>query len=477
LGKFLREVEETMRWSGWLMVILMVRSALAQTEFSAKTPQGEWLTDALNPSPLALGAAGKAVWLPGDRERWQGWTNNASPAHDLLTWWTSESWHQAFASRPPRWSWSVSGREFIARQLGQRTSWERFDALTLTYNPDDRWGAMVRWRARDLLPLMDTRPVPSLEVATVRGFIGSTVWEFGRNYHRWGPGFWGTPLLSDAGYPLDGITVSFQLKLPLIGHWRVRQLMAYLHGDRQSRFLFVRRWEKRMGKAWRIGGSECNISPSFPPPTTVFLPFYPASRLAVRAGWRAENTDQVIVSADVTWLKGPWTAYGAIVVDDIRLPFSKKIRVTQKLGWIFGAQWERARVTLGAEFAHFDPFTYTQALPVNFYDYHELGLGYPTGPDSRLISGWLRWQLHPRWQVSGVVAQSFLNRHNPALRDREDYFALSLQWQANRSTQLALHWTRGFPPIWGLNGGWAANQERQRFLLLELRWHGLGILR
>ncbi len=47
----------------------------------------------------------------------------------------------------------------------------------------------------------------------------------------------------------------------------------------------------------------------------------------------------------------------------------------------------------------------------------------------------------------------------------------------NHATLLALHWTRGFPPIWGLNGGWATNQERQRFLLLELRWHGLGILR
>ncbi|MFA0761981.1 MAG: hypothetical protein HZLCBSQH_002093 [Candidatus Fervidibacterota bacterium] len=474
------EVKETMqrkRWLGWLVMVLMVRPALGQVGFSAKTPQGEWLTDALNPSPLALGAAGKAVWLPGDGERWQEWTNNASPARALLTWWTSEDGHQALTNRPPQLSWSFSGREFAARQLGERTTWERFDALTLTYHPDDRWGAMVRLRARDLLPLIDTRPVPSVEVATVRGFIGSTVWEFGRNYHRWGPGFWGTPLLSDAGYPLDGITVSFQLKLPLIGRWRVRQLMAYLHGDRQSRFLLVRRWEKPKGKAWRLGVTECNISPSFPPPTTLLLPVYPASRLAVRAGWRTENTDQVIVNADVTWRKGLWTAYGAVVADDIRLPFSKKIDVTQKLGWIFGAQWERPRWTLGAEFAHFDQFTYTHTNPVNFYDYHGLGLGYPTGPDSRLISGWLRWQLHPRWQLGGLIAQSFLNRHDPALRDREGYFAFSLQWRANHATLLALHWTRGFPPIWGLNGGWATNQERQRFLLLELRWQGLGILR
>ncbi|GBC99548.1 hypothetical protein HRbin17_02074 [bacterium HR17] len=467
-----------MRWVHWALVMGIGAAAMAQSGFSTKTPTSDWLHDLMRNSPaLALGAAGKAVWLPGDAERWQQFDGVRRESDDaLFTWWTTERWQQGRLT-PPRWQWSVQLRGFAARQIGERTTWEHFDAFTLTYHPDERWGAILQLRHRDPLPLTDTRPVPTLEIATVRGFIGSTVWEFGRNYHRWGPGFWGTPLLSDTGYPLDGVTVSLRLKLPLVGRWRVRQLMAYLHGDRDGRFLLVRRWEKPLGTAWHIGFTECNISRSFPPPTTVFLPFYPASRLAVRAGWRTEGTDQVIVNGDVQWRQAAWTLYGAVVVDDIRLPFSKKIEVQQKLGWIFGAQWERPRWTLGAEFAHFDQFTYTHTRPVNFYDYHGIGLGYPTGPDSRLFSVWLRWQWHPRWQLTGMAANSFLNRHDPAQRDREGYWTLSLQWAADRSTLLALHWTRGFPPIWGLQGGWSEQQERQRFLLLEVRWRGLGAMR
>ncbi len=462
---------------GWFWALLgcFCGVAMGQVGFSAKTPMGGWLQTHQERDRLgfALGATGKSVWLPGDELRWRQSLSDPfvpSPAQELAAWWLSEDWRTAQEESPPSVTLTARARWFAAKQLGERTSWERFDALTLSYHPQPRWGVLVQVRHRDLLPLLDARRVPSLEVATVRGFVGTTVWELGRNYYRWGPGFWGTALLSDSGYPIDGVSVSLSLKLPLIGRWRVRQLMAYLHGDREGRFFLARRWERQMGQNWTIGGTEVNLSPSFPPPTYLFLPIYPASRLAIKMGWRKERTDQVLVNADVTWRSKAMTLYGVALADDLRLRETEK-RVERKLGWIFGGQWETERWTLGAEYAHFDRNTYTHTLPVLDYSYHGIGLGYPTGRDSRMVSVWGRWKILPHWQVTGVLARSQLERHTA--RDTERYWAVGLQWAVNPQTLLTLHWTRGFPPLWGVSGGWTEDQERRRFVLLELRYNAL----
>lgn len=458
----------------WALLCCFCGVAMGQVGFSAKTPIGGWLQAPQEGEGLSfvLGAAGKSVWLPGDELRWRQSLSNLSvpsPAQELASWWLSEDWRTAREASPPSLTLMARAHWFAARQLGERTSWERFDALTFSYHPQPRWGVLVQLRHRDLLPLLEARKVPSLEVATVRGFIGTTVWELGRNYYRWGPGFWGTSLLSDSGYPLDGLCASFNLKLPLIGRWRVKQLIAYLHGDRAGRFFLVRRWERRLGQNWTVGGTEVNLSRPFPPPTYFFLPIYPASRLAVKTKWRKESTDQVLVNADVTWRSKTMTLYGVALADDLRLRKTDE-QITRKLGWIFGGQWETDKWTLGAEYASFNRLTYTHTLPVLEYSYHGIGLGYPTGPDSRLISVWGRWQILPRWQVIGVLARSYLERRTTG--DKERYWAVGLQWAVNPQMLLALHWTKGFPPLWG-PGSWTEEQERQRFVLLELRYNNL----
>ncbi|MCX7642525.1 MAG: hypothetical protein N2116_01775, partial [Armatimonadetes bacterium] len=53
------------------------------------------------------------------------------------------------------------------------------------------------------------------------------------------------------------------------------------------------------------------------------------------------------------------------------------------------------------------------------------------------------------------------------------YWALSLQWLASPNSLLALHWTQGYPPKWGVGGGWSEDRERARFLILEGRFFGL----
>jgi hypothetical protein len=44
---------------------------------------------------------------------------------------------------------------------------------------------------------------------------------------------------------------------------------------------------------------------------------------------------------------------------------------------------------------------------------------------------------------------------------------------ASPNTLLALHWSQGYPPKWGVGGGWSEQQERARFVILEGRFIGL----
>lgn len=454
----------------WLMLVAWTGWGLGQTAFHAKTPLGTWLQTA--PShQLALGVAGKSVWLPYDAERWLAWWSEEasnSPSLALAKWWLSEQWGEVKELSVPSLTVQLHLREMVARRVGDDNRWERLSALTVSYHPNRRWGGLVRVRHHDLLPLLDAYPTPTLEVATVRGIIGTTVWEFGRNYYRWGPGFLGAPLISDQGYPLDGIAVGFTAKLPLVGRWHIRQLHAYLHGDLPGRFLLARRWEKSLGSRWQFGATEINLSHTFPTPLALFLPFYPVSRLAVNAGWRKEGSDQVIFNFDLTYRSGDLTAYGVMVVDDLKLRWwRKEEQIQRKLGWILGVQQERPQRALGVEYAKFDRLTFTHHVQAP-YLYHGVGLGYPTGADSQVLAFWGRYQLLPRLQVSGLLTRSWLDRKTPT-KDFEQHWALSLQWLATPQTVLVLHWTRGFPSRWGVGGGWSETDERARFVILEVR--------
>jgi hypothetical protein len=457
-------------------ICLAVSWVCGQNGFSSKTPIGGWLQLAgtQNEILLAFGAAGKIVWQPFEVRKWLNWfeeSNENSHSLALAKWWLSGKWEEAKDLSLPSLSILTRFREMAARKSGDSITWERLSFMTLSYHPTKRWGILVQLRHRDFLPFLEAYPSPSIEVATVRGFIGTTVWEFGRQYQRWGPGFLGTSLISDNGYPLDGISFNLQAKLPVIGRWKILQLMAYLHGDLSGRFLMARRWEKSLGEKLSIGANEINLSRSFSP-LTLILPFYITSRLAVHSGWRKEGSDQVILSADVSYRSGDSNFYGILVVDDLKLRWwRKEEQIYRKLGWILGAQHETKKWGIGAEYASFDRLTYTHIVQAP-YLYHGIGLGYPTGADSRAVSLWGRWQVNSKFQVSGVLVRSWLDRKT-ANKDKERYWALSLQWKASPNTLLALHWSQGYPPKWGVGGGWSEQQERTRFVILEGRFVGL----
>jgi hypothetical protein len=177
-------------------------------------------------------------------------------------------------------------------------------------------------------------------------------------------------------------------------------------------------------------------------------------------------SDQVIFNLDLTYRNGGLDLYGIWVADDLKLRWwQEEEQIQRKLGWIFGAQRVSKKWALGAEYAFFDRLTYTHYVQVP-YIYHGVGLGYPTGADSKVFVLWGRWQIMPRLQVSGILTRSWLDRKKEN-KDFERYWALSLQWLASPNSLLALHWTQGYPPKWGVGGGWSETQERTKFLIFE----------
>jgi len=179
----------------------------------------------------------------------------------------------------------------------------------------------------------------------------------------------------------------------------------------------------------------------------------------------------VILSTDVSYQSGDSNFYGILVVDDLKLRWwRREEQIYRKLGWILGAQHETKKWGIGAEYASFDRLTYTHIVQAPYF-YHGIGLGYPTGADSRAVSLWGRWQVNSKFQVSGILVRSWLDRKTN--RDQERNWALSLQWMTSPNTFLALHWSQGYPPKWGVGGGWSEQQERARFVILEGRFVGL----
>lgn len=205
-----------------LGVCLAIGWVCGQTGFSSKTHVGGWLQSAVaqGETSLAIGAAGKFVWQPFEVRKWLEWFEEASedsPSLTLAKWWLSENWAEVRDLLPPTLSILTRIREMAARKSGDSTSWERLSSVTLSYHPTKRWGVLVQLRHRDFLPFLEAYPAPSIEVATVRGFIGTTVWEFGRQYQRWGPGFLGASLISDNSYPLTASLSTFKRSCQLLG--------------------------------------------------------------------------------------------------------------------------------------------------------------------------------------------------------------------------------------------------------------------
>ncbi|MCS7254478.1 MAG: hypothetical protein RMK18_05015 [Armatimonadota bacterium] len=508
----------------FITLVLLASLAFLDTEASCQLPEGEMLeeprlahSDVLSPYDTAYDLLAKLAGS-GMLEGYSGRLFNSGTVYtrqqvaSLL----AMALHPEATERAARRSKtlvSLSGDEGnlllwrLATQFGdelradepiptkhEQLSTERFTSsafrirpvVSLSLNAD---GSMIRHQGSvSVLSRLDRKTSMHIRLSTMRqtvlpesfdrplldiAFISTELFggrlDVGRKYERFGPAYLGGGVLSDGAYPFETITWSGRLKLPFMEWVRVRQVLGYLHGDEHGRrFLLARRWEKTFG-SFVIGANEVQISKPFPAPPSFVLPLYPASRLLVRMG-RSENSDEIFVSADVAWVdRDGKRVYLEWIVDDVRLAKPAE----RQMGCIVGAQLPfdpvRKRAGLIFEYAQFDENTFTHANPKLNYQYRGEALGYPTGPNSRVIFGRLDLPISKRTHITLLGAAAQHGRETSP--DWEPYFAVQLFHDINPSFSIGVHYTRGMPPRCGKPihaGAWCDMKERAEYISFEV---------
>lgn len=214
----------------------------------------------------------------------------------------------------------------------------------------------------------------------------------GRNQRWWGPGRFGTLLLSDNAPTFDALDLAFSYKR--VGF----HAFAGVLSTEQERYLSGHRLTVSLPKRVDLGLSEVvvyqapNILPAYVNP---LLPYY-----AVQ--WNERGDDNILWAMDAGWRPGggmKW--YGELLMDDV-IYEQGRTPAPQKLGFLAGLAWAdpvRLRDTdLKVEYAGNLKWVYTHRRYDNRYVGSDTArvLGHWLGPDAEALDVTLEHRFHPR---------------------------------------------------------------------------------
>jgi len=214
----------------------------------------------------------------------------------------------------------------------------------------------------------------------------------GRSRKWWGPGRFGTLLLSDNAPAFDALDLAFSYKR--VGF----HAFAGILSTEQERYLSGHRLTIAAPGRVDLGFSEVvvyqapNLLPAYVNP---LLPYY-----AVQ--WNERGDDNILWAMDAAWRPGcgmKW--YGELLMDDI-IYEQGRTPAPQKLGFLAGLDWaDPVRLPdtdLKMEYAGVLKWVYTHRR----YDNRYVGsdtvrvLGHWLGPDAEALSVTLEHRFHPR---------------------------------------------------------------------------------
>lgn len=202
--------------------------------------------------------------------------------------------------------------------------------------------------------------------------------EAGRNRKWWGPGRFGTLLLSANAPPLDLIHLSTQV-------WRIRAsgFTALLSPD-EGRFFSSHRLSIHLGERTVIGVSEAvlytrrNVELGYLNP---LIPYYATQR-------NVYKDDNIFWNFDFSTFPLKWIkVYGEFLIDDFQ--YSNRDSFPDKLGGIVGLQWMNPigiqDTDLLGEWGRINRWVYTHRKSINAYLHDGAFLGDGLGPDGERI--------------------------------------------------------------------------------------------
>ncbi|MDQ7799482.1 MAG: capsule assembly Wzi family protein [Candidatus Edwardsbacteria bacterium] len=232
----------------------------------------------------------------------------------------------------------------------------------------------------------------------------------GRQQRWWGPGTFGTLLLSDNSEGFDAVDLELNYK-----RVELQSFFGILSTD-QKRYISGHRLGIKL--PWNIGWgfSEAvvyqanQIDPAYMNP---LLPYYANQ-------WNQRDDDNVLWSADIRWTPGRgFSTYGELLMDDVQ--YEQDPPAPQKLGFLLGGHWaDPAGLTdsdLRVEWAGNQKWVYTHRRYANRYvgaDTVHI-LGHWVGTDADALDMVLEHRFHPRLNA-GVGYQ--MERHGEGRIDR-----------------------------------------------------------
>jgi len=232
----------------------------------------------------------------------------------------------------------------------------------------------------------------------------------GRQQRWWGPGTFGTLLLSDNSEGFDAVDLELNYK-----RVELQSFFGVLSAD-QKRYISGHRlgiklpWNIGLGFSETVVYQANQIDPAYMNP---LLPYYANQ-------WNQRDDDNVLWSADIRWTPGlGFSTYGELLMDDVQ--YEQDPPAPQKLGCLLGGHWADPAglpdSDLKIEWAGNQKWVYTHRRYGNRYvgaDTVNI-LGHWVGTDADALDMVLEHRFHPRLNV-GLGYQ--MERHGEGRIDR-----------------------------------------------------------
>lgn len=262
----------------------------------------------------------------------------------------------------------------------------------------------------------------------------------GRLQHWWGPGRYGTLLLSNNAGTFDQIDLRINCNpLEFESFFGVlnTDLQRYLSGHRLTINL---PWNFSVGLSEMVLYQANQVDPVYMNP---LLPFYATQ-------WNQRDDDNVLWAGDIRWRSGKGViCYGELLLDDVQ--YEQDPPAPQKMGFLLGGSWADPLglpdVDLTVEWVGNQKWVYTHRRYVNRYVGSDTMnvLGHWIGTDADAFNISLEHRFHPRLNMGagyqrlrhgqGSIDRGYFSYDDPRTTflsgtvSREDKIRIMLKWE------------------------------------------------
>ncbi|HEY3284903.1 MAG TPA: capsule assembly Wzi family protein [Armatimonadota bacterium] len=212
----------------------------------------------------------------------------------------------------------------------------------------------------------------------------------GKEYFRYGPGYTGSLMWGEDAPAIPMLRMDRDLRLPLLGRWRLQQMSGTYREDAGRRYVGLRTLQRSFGRRFTFGWVESYKADTSPNITIGFLPYLAYQQLFLN-GAKGINRINVQEGFDFGYHLPSLELYSELFIDDLTAPgfIGSQGSVPRKLGWMVGARFPHLlgdqHTDFRVEWVGTDRNTYLHRNPsISLYE-RGLPIGHSVGPNARSL--------------------------------------------------------------------------------------------